>query len=319
MPRVLGRIALTLALAVGAVFGQTPTAPPAFEVASIKPAPGLNPADAAAGKLHVGMTIDGARVDIGFLSLADLIPIAYRLKRYQVSGPDWMAAQRFDVQATLPEGASKDQVPEMLQALLAERFKLVAHRDSKENSVYALVVGKNGPKLKDSPPDTATPSDDKSSAGAAIGDAKGQMRVNVEGKSAVVVGGQMGKMRMSMGPDGMMHMEAEKMTMPSFADLLSPFLDRPVVDLTELKGSYQISLSLSMDDLRGAARKAGMAIPGQAGPGSDAGRQPAAAASDPSGGSLFSAVQQLGLKLESRKVPVEILVIDHLEKNPTEN
>jgi uncharacterized protein (TIGR03435 family) len=319
MLKALGKFALTLVLAAGAVLAQSPAVAPAFEVASIKPAPAFNPADVAAGKLHVGVTIDGARVDIGFLSLADLIPIAYRLKRYQVSGPDWMAAQRFDVQATIPEGASKDQVPEMLQALLAERFKLVAHRDSKENSVYALVVGKNGPKLKESPPDTAAPSDDPANGGASIGTAKGQVQVNVSGKGTVITGGQMGKTRMAMGTDGMMHLEAEKLTLAAFADLLSPLLDRPVVDMTDLKGNYQISLSLSMEDLRNLARSAGMAMPGQAGRGPEAGRQPADAASDPSGGSIFSAVQGLGLKLESRRVPVENLVIDHLEKNPTEN
>src|SRR6266851_98025 len=125
-------------IAACAAFGQTL----AFEVATIKPSPPMNPSQAMAGKLHVGMKVDAARVDIGFFSLADMIGAAFRVKPYQVSGPSWMGVQRFDILANMPEGAKKDQVPEMLQALLAERFKLQFHKDTKEHAVYALVVGK---------------------------------------------------------------------------------------------------------------------------------------------------------------------------------
>ncbi len=97
---------------------------PAFEVASVKPAAPLDRSQMLSGQMHVGMKIDAARVDIGGMSLADLIRVAYRVKPYQVSGPDWMAPERFDVLAKMPEGATREQVPEMLQALLAERFKL---------------------------------------------------------------------------------------------------------------------------------------------------------------------------------------------------
>src|SRR6185503_19368558 len=90
-------------------------------------------------------------------SLANLICIAYKIKPHQLSGPDWMAAQRFEIMAKMPEGASKDQVPTMLQALLAERFKLTVHRDNKEQSVYAMVVGKNGHKMKEVAADPAAP------------------------------------------------------------------------------------------------------------------------------------------------------------------
>ena len=311
-------IVVISAFAACAAFGQTPAAP-AFEVASVKLASPLNPADVAAGKLHVGMTIDGARVDIGFFSLADLIPVAFRVKRYQVSGPDWMAAQRFDIQATIPDGASAGQVPEMLQALLAERFKLAMHRETKDHPVYALVSGKNGSKLKEAAPDSAAPADDNAKAGVAIGSGDRQARVSSDGKGLVVTGGRLGgAMRVTMGPNGTMHLAASKITLASFVDVLSPFLDRPVVDMTELKGNYQIALDLTMDDLRKVARTAGVALPGQAS-GPDSAGRPADAASDPSGGSIFNSVQQLGLKLEPRKAPLEMIVIDHLEKNPTEN
>jgi uncharacterized protein (TIGR03435 family) len=301
-------------LAAGAAVGQTAT----FEVASVKPAAPLDRSQILSGQMHVGMKIDAARVDIGFMSLAELIRVAYRVKPYQISGPDWMASERFDVLAKLPEGASREQVPEMLQALLAERFKLTMHRESKEHAVYALVVGKNGPKLKESPPDADAPAG--GGAPAAADDANPQVRVSGRGENTQVSisGGQIGTAHMSMGPGGTMHLEAPKMNMAAFADTLSRFVDRPVVDLTELKGSYQVALDLSMEDLRNAARSAGLMGLGIGG-GRDGARPPSDAASDPGGLSIFAAVQQLGLKLEPRKAPLDLIVIDHLEKTPTEN
>jgi uncharacterized protein (TIGR03435 family) len=299
---------ILLVLAAGTALGQTP----AFEVASVKPAAPLDRSQMLSGQMHVGMKVDAARVDIGSMSLAELIRVAYRVKAYQVSGPDWMASERFDVLAKLPEGASSGQVPEMLQALLAERFKLTVHRESKEHAVYALVVGKNGPKLKESAPDADAP--------AATNDANPQVRISGRGENTQVSisGGQIGTAHMSMGPNGTMHLEAPKMNMAAFADTLSRFFDRPVVDLTELKGTYQVALDLSMEDLRNAARTMGIMGPGMGG-GRDGARPPADAASDPGGLSIFAAVQQLGLKLEPRKVALEFVVIDHLEKAPTEN
>src|SRR5262249_30571243 len=132
----------------------TPAPKLEFEVASIKPAGPLEKM-VASGQLHVGMHVDGARVDIGSMAVPDLIQIAYKVKRYQLqgAGADGIGAQRWDILAKLPEGAKEDQVPEMLQALLADRFKLQIHRDTKEQSVYALVVGKGGHKMKDAAPD----------------------------------------------------------------------------------------------------------------------------------------------------------------------
>ena len=317
--RFLTRIVAGILLAAGAALGQTPAAAPAFEVASIKPAAPITPALVMSGKVHLGMTVDAARVDIGNSSLADLIRTAYRVKPYQISGPGWMSSERFDVVATIPEGATSGQVPEMLQALLAERFKLSAHRESKEQAVYALVVGKSGPKLTESLPGADAPSPDSAKGGVAIGTADGPVQIRDDNKSMVVTGGRGGgTMRVSM-EDGAMHLKSTKMTMEALADMLTSFVDRPVVDMTELKGNYQVELDLAMEDMRNvaarAAATAGIALPGRA----DSVRGPADAASDPSGGSIFAAVQKLGLKLEPRKAPVETIVIDHLEKSPTEN
>jgi uncharacterized protein (TIGR03435 family) len=296
-----------LAFVSSVLFAQAP----AFEVASIKQAAQITPAQMMSGQIHVGMTIDAARVDIGFWSLSDLIRTAYRVKPHQVTGPDWMPTQRFDIVAKIPEGASKEQVPEMLQALLAERFKLVIHRDSKEQTIYALVVAKGGPKLKEAALDSTPPPPPE---GAATG---GQMRLNRTANGMEFSGGPGGPVRMSMA-NGSMHMEAPRMTMVALAETLTPFLDRPVVDMTELKGNYQVALDLSMEDMRSVARMAARNMPGLM-PGGEPPRALAEGAGDPSGSSIFASVQQLGLKLEPRKAPVEMIVVDHLEKAPSEN
>jgi uncharacterized protein (TIGR03435 family) len=141
--------------------------------------------------------------------------------------------------------------------------------------------------------------------------------VTQDGKGGVITrGGRGGTTRITPGADGSMHMEASRVTMAQLADTLSRFVDRPVVDMTELKGEYQVALELSMADLMSAARAAG--LPG--GPLPSAGAASAAdAASEPSAGSVFAAVQKLGLRMEPRKAPLETIVIDHLEKTPTEN
>jgi uncharacterized protein (TIGR03435 family) len=311
------RIALGALVAAGLLPAQTATPKLEFEVATIKPAAPPNPQMILAGKVHLGMTIDGGRVDFGFLSLADLIPIAYRVKPYQVSGPDGLAQTRFDIQAKIPDGASKDNVPDMLQSLLADRFKLAMHRENREHAVYALVVAKGGLKMKPAVEEPEAPkAADGAPKGIAIGGLDGsQSRVTQDSKGVVIRGGNTGTMRMTPGPEGM-HLEANGMTMSAFVDTISRLVDRPVVDMTELKGGYQIAMDLSLADLMQAARALGVGA-GAPIPAAAAGAVPAA--SDPSSSSVFAAVQSLGLKLEPRKVPVETLIIDHVEKLPTDN
>jgi len=309
---LLTTFGLGLMLAPFSAFGQAPAAARVFEVATIRPAPPLDQAKVMSGQFRVGMSVDGNRVDIRFFSLADVIRTAYKVKQFQLSGPDWMSAERWDIQAKMPEGATKDDVPQMLQALLADRFKLQIHRDSKEQSVYALIVGKGGPKLTPSP--SAKPVDPD-----APKTPSNQLSVNQDGKGMVVQTSEAGKMRMSMGPGGTMHMETERMSMDKFAEALSAFVDRPVVDQTEIKGDYQVAFDLTMDDMRNAARKAGVAFPMGPAPGGAAAGGAAPAASDPTGPTIFNTIQQMGLKLEAKKAPMESIVVDHLEKAPTEN
>jgi uncharacterized protein (TIGR03435 family) len=319
-----------LALATVAVAGQTPPSGPTFEVAVIKPSVPLTDLRSAeakirSGQLRIGLTVVGARVEIGFMSLAELIRTAYDVKPYQISGPDWMTSERFDVTAKLPDGATKDQVNVMLQALLAERFKLTLHREKKDRPVYALVVGKGGSKLKESAPDA-----DAVKSDAAKGDAPAAIVVNGQsvvasrdGRGAVMTGGPTGPVRISIGPAGE-HIEALKITMPAFATVLTGMVDRPVLDMTGLTGTYQLALDIPMADLQAMAMKAAAAagiqlpVPLNDRAGGD-GRGFAPVASDPGGSSIFQAVQELGLKLEPRQAPVDVIVIDHVEKTPTEN
>lgn len=308
---------------------QTPVPTPvqtalAFDVASVKPAGPLDPMALAQGKMRIGMKVDGQIVDIASFTLRDLIRTAYEVKDFQISGPDWLSsglgAQRFNIQATMPDGATEKQVPKMLQALLAERFKLVIHHDTKEHSVMALVVAKGGPKMKESEPDAPPPEtpEEPKKGETVLGQGSSQVRISgsiESGKGVKMKGGPMGDMKMSM-VDGKMHMEAAKMSMPNLADFVTRFVDRPVVDMTDLKGNYQAALDLTMDDLKNIARQAGMAIPGGPGGGDTKGLVDA---SDPSGSSIMMSLQAMGLKLEPRKAPLETIVVDHVEKTPTEN
>lgn len=301
--------------AIAATAFSQNAAAPQFEVASIKPAADLRSQFQSGKGLHIGMKVDGARVDIGAMSLADLIRTAYKIKPFQVSGPDWMNKDRWDILARIPDGVSKDLAPEMLQALLAERFKLAVHRERKEHSEYALIVAKGGPKLKEAEPDTDPP---PAAGGRTIDLGQGPMNINADGKGGARISGAMGNIRVSPGPDGI-HYEFGKITMARLADQLAQIINQPVVDMTELKGSYQVAFDIPIADLMKVAQAAGFGIPG-APPGADPGLSPANAAADPGSASfIFDALQKVGLKMEQRKAPMEMIVVDHVEKAPTEN
>ena len=318
LKRVL-TLTAAVALAAASLMAQAAKAP-TFDVATIRPAAQITPDLIIAGKVHVGMKSDATRVDIGYFSLKDLIPLAYGVKPHQVVGPDWLNTQRFDISATLPEGATKEQIPAMLQALLAERFHLKVHRESKDQNIYALVVSKGGHKMTEAPaePETAAPAP---KADMVVGVGDNQVSVNRTANGAVMRDGN-NTTKVSVGSSpGMIKMEMSRLTMPKLAEQITPMLDRPVVDMTELKGAYQVALELSMMDMMAVARAAGANIPGAA-PMGAAGGGPAGAgpaAADPTGGSIFSSVQQLGLRLDGRKAPTETIVVDSVDKNPTEN
>jgi len=308
-------VVLTLGLATASA--QQTARKKSFEVASIKASAPLDPQKIVSGQQRVGMKMDAGRVDIENWSILELLNAAYKVSPTRLTGPGWPAglnpftAARFDIHATFPPGATKDDVPEMLQSLLAERWKLVFHNEQKEQQVLALVVGKDGPKLQPSPaetPDSANTTNRPDPVQISGDPVKG---MTIRGA------GQAGAMKLNLTPDGFIHMTAERLTMTQLADSLVQFLGRPVVDQTGLTGNYQVAFELSQADVLAAARAAGMQLPGAPAAG---GAGPAAGAADPGGGtSAYQSVEKMGLRLESRKAPVEYMVIDRLEKTPTED
>jgi uncharacterized protein (TIGR03435 family) len=336
MRTILGlTIGAALVFATGAAFGQTTPKKLSFEVASVKPSE-LDmmkiAAQVQAGNMpKVGAHVDGSQAKYTWVTLKDLITLAYKVKPFQITGPDWLGTERFDIVAKLPDGASKDDVPEMLQSLVEERFKLAVHRDTQEHPILALVAGKGGPKLQSSPEAAAIDESVPLKPGEqSIDGPDGPIRVMADPKTGggTMNMGKKGTMNFKMDPATMsMHMEFSQVTMEGFADMLTQFSQmaggggRQVKDMTELKGNYQVSLDISMADLMAMAQSQGFGVPGAAGgAGGAAAATPGAGASDPSGNSsLFNAVAALGLKLEQRKAPVEQLIVDHAEKTPTEN
>jgi uncharacterized protein (TIGR03435 family) len=275
------------------------TAPPAFEVAVIRPSMPMAEAMPLLmqGRLKVGISIDKALVDMRFVTLTDLIVKAYNVKPHQIAGPDWLLMERFDIQAKLPEGGTEGQTPQMLQTMLADRFGLRTHTESRAESAYSLIVGKSGAKLE--------PSSVKSDAEPPNGLAT---MTPAAGGKLTSAGGPAGPVQMTMGPDGI-RLVMLKTKVSGFADLLTSILGKPVIDRTGLSGDYQISLDLPQSDVQNVARALGMGGPGGA----------AGSAADPAGSSMFQAVEQLGLRLDARKEQIEKLIIDHIEKQPTGN
>ena len=285
------------------LLGQQATERPAFEVASIKPAKPMQ-----MGQMRVGMNSDAGMMRYSNVSLKDCIRTAYRVKDFQVQGPDWIGSTRFDIVAKLPAGSTKDQVPEMLQTLLSERFKLALHRETKDHAIYALVAGKGGPKLKPAEIQTG----DSTAGGGNL--PKGEV--------------PRGAMMMRMDPSGA-HLKAPSATLASLAEMISRFTERPVVDLTGIQGQYDFELTFApetMHAMGGLPPPPDGMGPGPAGPAGGGERSMPGGPSDkPSdapaeqAGTIAESVARYGLKLEPRKAPLEILIVDHIERAPTDN
>ena len=300
-----------------------------FEVASVKQSPPMDvqalvAASQAGGRMPIGAHVDRARAEYRYMSLTALIARAYKIDAAQITGPDWLPSVQWDIVAKMPEGASVEDAPAMLQTLLEERFKLSVHRQTKEQPVLALVLGKGPLKMQETeagkPLDTSAPF---KPGEVETDEADGPTRAYTDKKTGEIYAdrGVNGKYRISVDQANMtIHMDASQMTMAGFADMLSQVArlgnsgGRSVVDMTGLKGSYNLKFDISLSELMAALRAQA------AGTGGGESASAVPAASDPgSAASLFNTVAALGLKLEPRKAPVEQLVIDHVEKTPTEN
>jgi uncharacterized protein (TIGR03435 family) len=251
----MNRIALGWIAWVSAVAHAQPAPVPVpqFEVASVRPS------SPDATKNGSGSHSGNGRLVMTNSTLKRCIMGAYGVGQNEiVGGPDWMDQDQFDIQAKAEQSTGDETLMKMLQALLADRFKLVVHRENKTIPAYVLGIAKNGPKMEKSEPG-------QSSSG-----------------------------------NGRGHLEGRNITMAGLAWRLGRKLDRPVIDRTGLQGEFNYKLDWTPEDV--LAKKAV--------------QRDAALPDLPS---IFVAIQQqLGLKLEPQKAPVETLVIDHAEK-PTEN
>ena len=183
-----------------------------FEVASIKPIELL-----PAGQTGFGtVTQDPSMISIKSVNLRSLLRRAYGLAEFQIGGPDWLGTQFYDLTAKLPPDVASDQIPAMLQKLLTERFRMTLRWDAKQETSYALVVDRGGPKL--------TPSADQDSRD---GDQPDKPR-SLSMSNTTRMGGA---------------------TVAALASFLSNALSRPVVDSTGLGGRYDITLNISFRDL----------------------------------------------------------------------
>lgn len=289
------KVAVLTVLVAVAGFAQAPSNPQ-FEVASIRPS--SNSDEIQQGKVAVGLRMDGSQVRGASFTVKDYLGVAYRMKIAQISGPDWISSERFDISATIPPGGKTADIPEMFQALLAQRFQLKFHREKKEFPVYALVPGKGPLKLREVPPDpndagTPPPFDLK-----AAGDVNG---VNINYGNG---------MTFSLVPNTV---EVHKLSMDQFARIIERFTDRTVVDMTGLKGRYDFKVDISADDylpmLIHSAMNAGVTLPPEA----------ARLAEGHTASGLSDALQMIGLKLDARKAPLDVIVVDSGTKTPTEN
>ena len=242
-----GKLPLLVVVSAVAVFAQAP----AFDAASIRPN--------NSGPGPSSMRVTPGHVAMRNVSLKKILLNAYSIpddREYAVIGPEWLAGEHFDLDATFPPDTQNPQLRVMMQTLLADRFKMKAHKETRQLPNYTLVIAKGGAKIAPAEPGQAQTS------------------------------GANGKFT------------ASKTTMGHFADLLARQTGFPVLDQTALAGVY--TFTLQWDPAAGL----------NVGQGDTA----------PTGPSIFTALeQQLGLHLATGKGPVEVVVIDQMEKLPTEN
>src|SRR5262249_26365714 len=151
-----------------------------------------------------------------------------------VIGPDWIASERFDIAAKLPDGASQDQFRDMLQTLLAERFQMKTHVETRELPVYVLGIAKGGVKMTELPPEPGAADSDRNPINIDGGGGGRGATIDLGGGSSF-----------TLGQNGF---EIKKLTMAAFAEMLTRFEDKPVIDMTGLTGRYDMTLELSPED-----------------------------------------------------------------------
>jgi uncharacterized protein (TIGR03435 family) len=286
------RTILLASLSGALLFAQAPSNLQ-FEVASVRPSQ-PSPTD----RVDIGLHLNGAQVRINTFPMREYIARAYRVKPYQVTGPDWIISEKYDVNAKLPDGATADQIPEMLQKLLEERFQLKVHREKKELPVYVLSVGKAPLKIQPTAPDASDTA------------RKGELNVAASG-SAAGVAVDLGNGAYYNFANG--KFELHKVSMELLARSLERYVDRPILDSTGLAGNYDVMLNVTPEDAQTMMIRvgvnSGVSLPPQV----------IQAMENGSIASLLDAFEKLGLKMEARKAPVDVIVVDQGSKTPTAN
>lgn len=244
-------------------------------------------------------TNDPGRWTCDHIPFASLIRRAWALQDFQLAGPSWMEQEHFAITAKLPPNTTRDSFKPMLQNLLTDRFQLKIRHDLKEIPGYELVIAKGGPKLAEAAPpaegEPEIPPPPKVRPRVVLGD---------DGYPVIPPG-----LAVSMTMGFRARRQAIRETMNETAAVLAAQLGKPVVNATGLKGKYDFQLYWIYD---------GPGAPPMPGPGVDRSQLPPAA--DPSGPTIFRAIQeQLGLRLEPKRVAVDFLTVESALRSPLEN
>lgn len=253
---------LTAIVAACEAFGQTAPAAPAFDVASVRVSQIGKAGGEGSRRQSIQFSPDS--VTMRNVNFRSAVRWAYNVMDYQITGPDWLGSERYDIAAKAAAQVPEDQLRLMLQGLLADRFKLTLHRQTKELPAYILTVAKGGPKFKES---------------------------DTEGEP-------------SLQPDqSRMQVAVRRTPISQLVEGLSNILRAPVLDQTGLKGKYDVTINVAryIPDLS-ERREGGGGVP-----------------IDPASIIMTGIQEELGLKLETKKMPLDLLIVDHAEKVPTEN
>jgi uncharacterized protein (TIGR03435 family) len=252
-----------------------------FEVAAVKPFT-PNPDGTWSVRTEGGPgTSDPSRIRYVNPTLKILLATAYGVGYSVISGPAWLDSERCIIEATIRPGSTKEQVNQMLQNLLLDRFKMTLHRETRRVPLYELTVVKKGPKLVEFVENAPGPADGKLSAT----EKDGFVRIRP------------GPLPLMFEARGISHAWGAGETVAELVNYLSSVLKAPVVDMTGLTGKYDYNLEYSGSPLNATTDNI----------------------ADPAPDFVTAVKDQLGLKLESKKGTIDLLVIDHIEKNPTPN
>jgi len=291
MMRAVIVTALALADSAGSWAQSPPGATPQFEVASVRQV-----APVGGGRFLISGGPGTSNPGLFICTNTPLRPLllrAYNLNVYQLTGPSWLGTKLYDITARIPPGTSKDQFNQMLQNLLLERFKLALHHETRNFAAYQLAVGKGGSRLKETSLPPRTP--DLPHLRSKQRDKDGFVELTPDSQDVL------GSFR-----DGIQREVARRTSMATLAELLEAFTGKPVLDRTGLTGLYDFRIDFSPEGLDGAVSRALASTPTQGEPGYG-------------GPTLFGALKQLGLSLESVTAPIKVMVVDSAEQIPTDN